>query len=396
MKLTPTAEVESRISNFQQKLVEQAVDGALVLVSSDLFYFTGTMQNSYLFIPASGQPVLMVKKSLTRGQQESPLTHIVAIKNPKQIPEILAAHGYSRFSKIGLELDVLPYNLYQFYQKLFQTSEFVDISPAIKEIRAVKSPYEIEIMRGALAVIDQAFRTVPSFLREGMSELELAALFEAELRKRGYSGPCRMRAFSQEFFFGTVCSGGSGFYPNYFDGPVGGQGPSVAQPQGAGWKRINRNEVVYIDYTSIINGYTGDQTRIFCIGELSPKLVKAYEDALLIEAAVIKSIKPGTPAEEPYLLAIKLAAELGYQDNFMGYKADQVKFIGHGIGLELDEWPVLAKGMKTPIMPGMTFALEPKFVFPEEGAIGTENSFVMTETGPQYLSITPQVITYVK
>lgn len=289
----------------------------------------------------------------------------------------------------------MPYNIYKSYQKIFPNAQFQDCSAAIKEVRAVKSAYEIKLMRGALAVIDQAFQTVPAYLREGMTELELAALFEAELRKRGYAGPCMMRAFAQDFFFGTVCTGASGFYPNFFDGPVGGQGPSAAQPAGAGWKKINRNEVVYIDYTAIVNGYTGDQTRIFCIGELSPKLVKAYEDALFIEAEIVKSIKPGTPAEEPYLLAVKLAAEMGYKDHFMGYKEDQVKFVGHGIGIELDEWPVLAKGIKQPIMPGMTFALEPKFVFPE-GAIGTENSFVMTEAGPQYLSITPQVITYVK
>ncbi|MBP2636593.1 MAG: peptidase [Firmicutes bacterium] len=395
MEVTPITEIQSRIFKFQQKLAEQATDGAIVLLQSDLFYFAGTVQNSYLFIPADGQPVLMVKKSLTRGQQESPLKNIVAISSPKQIPEILAGYGYTSIGKIGMELDVLPVNLYNSYKKIFLEAAFVDISPAIKEIRAVKSAYEIEIMRGALAVIDAAFKAVPSFLREGMTELELAALFEAEMRKRGFAGPSKMRAFNQDFFLGNVCTGGSGFYPNYFDGPVGGQGASIAQPQGAGWKKINRNEVIYMDYTSIVKGYTGDQTRIFCIGELSPKLVKAYEDALFIEAEIVKSIKPGTPAEEPYLLAMKLATELGYQDNFMGYKQDQVKFIGHGIGLELDELPVLAKGLKMPIVPGMTFALEPKFVF-AEGAIGTENSFVMTENGPEYLSITPQVITYVK
>ncbi len=394
MELTPVSEIQYRTRNFQQKLVEQAVDGAVILLQSDIFYFTGTVQNSYLFIPASGEPVLMVKKSITRGQQESPLKNVVAIKNPKQIPEILAAYGYKGFSKIGLELDVLPFNIYKSYENIFPNTEFVDCSPAIKETRAIKSSYETDLLRSALAVSDQAFLAVPSFLREGMSELELAALFEAEMRKRGFAGPSKMRAFNQDFYLGNICTGGSGFYPNYFDGPVGGQGASVAQPQGAGWKKINRNEVIYIDYTCIVRGYTGDQTRIFCIGELPAKLVKAFDDAVLIETEIVKSIKPGTLAEEPYLLALKLAAELGYQDNFMGYKQDQVKFIGHGIGLELDEWPILAKGMKTPIMPGMTFALEPKFVFPE-GAIGTENSFVMTETGPQRLNTAPEIITYI-
>ncbi|MEN6566587.1 MAG: Xaa-Pro peptidase family protein [Veillonellales bacterium] len=384
-----------RTGKLQQKIIEQGLDGALIFLNSDLFYFTGTVQTSFLYIPAAGEPVLMVKKGLRRGSEESRLKNIVSIHSPKKIPEALAGFGFTDLSKIGLELDVLPVNLYKLYRKIFPQAELSDISPAIKAIRAIKSPYEIELLKQALVVSDQAFSTVPSLLREGMTEIELAALFEAELRKRGFAGCCKMRAFNQEFLFGDICTGSSGFYPSYFDGPVGGTGVSVSHPKGAGWKRINRNEVVYIDYTSIIEGYTGDQTRIFCIGELSPRMVKAFEAALQIEAAVLKAMKPGTLAEEPYLLALNLAEELGYKDYFMGYKDDQVKFLGHGLGLELDEWPIFAKGFKLPIVPGMTFALEPKFVFPE-GAIGTENSFVMTETGPEYLSITPEVITYLK
>lgn len=393
MNFTPKSEIENRISNFQQKL--NRLDGAIIVLNSDMFYFTGTVQNAYLYIPACGDPVLMVRRSLRRAQEESSLKNIVPIKHPREIPEILSAFGYVNQTRVGLELDVLPVNIFTTYQKIFPGVEFSDISPAVKEIRAVKSSYEIELLRDALRVIDKAFAAVPAFLQAGMSEIELAALFEAELRKRGYAGGCKMRAFNQDFFYGNICTGNSGGYANYFDGPVGGAGVAASHPQGAGWKRINRNEVVYIDYTCIIDGYTGDQTRVFCMGELASRLVKAFDDALLIQAEIIKNIKPGTPAEEPYLLAVKMAEELGYKDNFMGYQADQVKFIGHGIGLELDESPILAKGIKTPIVPGMTFALEPKFVFPE-GAIGTENSFVMTEKGPEYLSITPEMITFLK
>jgi Xaa-Pro aminopeptidase len=393
MNYTPKAELEIRTQQFQEKLAKQELDGAIILLNSDLFYFTGTVQNSFLYIPASGEPVLMVKKSLQRGREESPFKNIVPIKHPREIPGILAAFGHTTLKNIGLELDVLPFNLYQTYKKIFLQAEFNDISPIIKEIRGIKSPYEVDLIRNALCVADQAFSAVPSFLREGMPEIEVAALFEAELRRRGYSGCCKMRSFNQEFFYGNVCSGSSGFYPSYFDGPVGGSGVAVSNPQGAGWKEIRRNEAIYIDYTCIIQGYTGDQSRIFCIGELTPRMEKAFTDAVRIQEEVVKGIRPGTPAEEPYLLALKLAAEMGYKDHFMGYKENQVKFLGHGIGLELDEWPILAKGVKTPIQPGMTFAIEPKFVFPE-GAIGTENSFVMTEDGPENLSITPEVITY--
>lgn len=395
MQYTPESEINKRISGFQKKLGEQDIDGAVILLNSDLFYFTGTVQNSFLYIPVVGEPVLMVKRSLRRGKDESPLKNIVPIKSPKQIPEILSSFGYTAFKKIGFELDVLPFNLYKTYKSIFPDAELVDITNFIKELKSVKSPYEIDLLRDALKVEDEAFREVPSFLHEGMTEIELAALFEAELRKRGYSGCCKTRAFNQEYFYGNVCTGESGFYPSYFDGPVGGSGVSFSHPTGAGWKKVNRNEVVYIDYTCVVNGYTGDQTRVFCMGELSPKMVKAFEDTVTIEKEVLKAMKPGMLLEEPYLLSLKLAEEMGYKDNFMGYKEDRVKFLGHGIGLELDEWPIFAKGFKMPLVPGMTFALEPKFIFPE-GCIGTENSFVMTENGPESLSITPEEITYLK
>lgn len=394
MKYTPKLEIYTRISCFQKKLIEQEIDGSIILLNSDMFYFTGTVQSSFLYIPATGEPVLMVKRGLERALEESSLKNIVPIKSVKQLPEILHEFGYNIIGKIGMELDVVPFNIYKTYKKIFTQTEFYDISYLIKEIRAVKSPYEIELLRNSIHVIDEAFLSVPSFLKEGMSEIELAALFEAEMRKRGYSGCCRMRAFNQEFFYGNVCTGKSGFYPSFFDGPVGGAGVSISHPQGAGWKKINRDEVIYIDYTCIIEGYSGDQTRIFCMGELTSKMEKAFEAAVLIQSEVVKAMKPGISAEEPYLIALNLAKEMGYKDNFMGYKNNRVKFLGHGIGLELDEWPILAKGFEMPIVPGMTFAMEPKFVFPE-GAIGIENSFVMTEKGPERISGIPDIITYV-
>lgn len=395
MNCTPKTEIDNRISCFQRKLMSKGLDGAIIILNSDMFYFTGTVQNSFLYIPADNEPILMVKRSLRRGLDESPLKNIVPIATPKQIPEILSGFGHTSFKKIGLELDVMPFNIYKMYKQIFTDVELVDISNSVKELRAVKSTYEKGLLKNALSVIDKAFLEVPSFLHEGMLEIELAALFEAAMRRRGYSGCCRMRAFNQEFFYGNVCSGDSGYYSGFFDGPVGGSGVCVSHPQGAGWKRIGRDENIYIDYTCIISGYAGDQTRQFCLGELTPKMVKAYEDALLIQGEIVKAIKVGTPAEEPYFMALKLADQMGYKDNFMGYKEDKVKFVGHGIGLELDEWPVIAKGFKMPIMPGMAFALEPKFVFPE-GVIGTENSFIMTEGGPEKISITPEVITYLK
>jgi Xaa-Pro aminopeptidase len=296
MKLTPKSEIEMRIGKLQKKLAEEKLDGTIIVLNSDMFYFTGTVQNSYLYVPVSGEPVLMIKKSLRRGRNESPLKNIVPFNSPKEITGILAEFNYTSFNKLAMELDVLPLNLFRTFEKIFPETEFSDISPAIKKIRAIKSPYEIELLRDALKVMDKAHSAVPSFIKEGMLEIELAALFEAEMRKRGYSGCCKMRAFNQDFFFGNTCTGNSGVFPSFFDGPVGGPGVAVTHPHGAGWKKVNRNEVVFIDYTCVIHGYTGDQTRIFCIGELTPEMVKGFEDTLFIQSEIIKAIKPGTPA----------------------------------------------------------------------------------------------------
>lgn len=394
MILTPKKEINARIKNFQKELAAKEFDGAVIILNSDLFYLTGTVQNAHLFVPAQGEPVMAIRKSLNRGREESPLPNIVPMKSPKELPGILASFGYNKLDKIGMELDVLPVNSYGNYRKMFPDADITDVTPLIKQVRSIKSPFEIDQLREAGRVIDSAYREVPRVLREGMTEVELSSLFEAALRRGGLAGSSKMRAFNQDYFIGNVCSGRSGVYPSYFDGPVGGSGMTPAYPQGAGTKLINRNEVVYIDYTCVINGYTIDQTRIFCMGKLDPKLENAFKAALQINEELVKFMQPGMPWEDAYYLAVKMAEDMGYKDIFMGYKDDKVRFVGHGIGLELDELPVFAPGLKNPLKPGMTFALEPKFVFPE-GAVGIENSFVMTDKGPEYLSITPLDITYV-
>ena len=385
MLYTPKSEVDARIQLFQTTLDQMGIDGALIIHHTNLFYLSGTSQSAHLFIPRSGQPILMVRKSFVRARQESPLAEIVDVKSIKAIPELLAEKGYS-LDAIGLELDVIPYNTWQLYKKIFKDTHFSDISEALKRIRTIKSPFEIDLLQRACGVLDQVFAEVPTMVREGMTEIELASLFEAGMRRRGYGGCSKMRAFNQDFFMGNVTTGSSGAAPTYFDGPVGGCGLTPANnPHGAGWKTIGRGEVIYIDYTCVINGYTADGARMFVIGDVSPQLRQAHAAALKIQEALVAMIKPGLLCEEVYARSVELAAELGLEEHFMGIGNDRVRFIGHGVGLELDEYPIFAKGVKMPLAVGMTFALEPKFVF-VEGAIGTENTFVLTEEGPRALT----------
>jgi len=392
MKYTPRSEIESRIQRLQREIAELELDGTIITYHPDLFYFSGTSQNAHLFIPRRGEPLLMVKKSYTRARHESPIEDIVELPSLKKMPGMIEKAGYTDLGRLGFELDVIPYNTCLLYRKIFSGSEILDVSGAIKNVRLIKSPYEIELLREACSVIDEVYEDVPDWLREGMTEIELASLFEAGMRRRGYGGCCKMRAFNQDFFLGNVVSGTSGAVATYFDGPVGGSGLTPANnPHGAGWKKIKRDEIIYIDYTCVVNGYTADEARMFVIGRLPDKLTEAYRAALEIQREMVDLAKPGVECGVIYERAVGLADELGFGENFMGMGNERVRFVGHGVGLELDEMPVFARGVRMRLAPGMTFALEPKFVFPE-GAIGIENTFAMQEDGAEVLTLANEEI----
>ncbi|MHB8170514.1 MAG: M24 family metallopeptidase [Thermincolia bacterium] len=387
MKYTPATEINRRITKLQEFMQVQGMDGAIIVQNADLYYYSGTMQSSYLFIPAEGKPLLMVRRIFQRAREESPLENIQPLTSSKKLPELLAAVGFSGFKKLGFELDVLPYNNVGFFQQLFPGVELADISPVIRKQRAVKSPYEIEILKRVGQIHYEVFRRVPELLEEGIAEVELAGKIEAVARALGHQGFIRLRGFNQELFYGCCVSGADAAVAGFFDGPVSGQGLSPAYPQSGGQKRIARGEPVILDYLGVVDGYIVDQTRIFSLGPVSDKLRQAHRQALEIQQAMVDMAKPGTPCGQLHHLALDMAEKFGLADHFQGYRETQVKFVGHGVGLELDEMPVIAKGVQTLLEPGMVFALEPKFVFPGEGVVGIENTFVVTPHGLQRLTL---------
>lgn len=395
MEYTPESEITGRIKAVQREIGKTDLDGLLVIHHTNLFYYSGTSQKSHLFIPASGPPLLLVRKSYDRALKESPIGRILPLDSLKEIPGLINENCGTDLSSIGLELDVIPYNTYEFYAgKIFPDVSLVDASPIFKRMRLIKSEYEIDRIRNACHILDAAFAKVKDFLREGMAEVELAALFEAQLRKNGYSGVCKMRAFNQDFMYGNIVSGGNAVRSSYFDGPINGAGVTPANnPHGAGWKKINRDESIYIDYTCVINGYTADAERIFVMGRLDEALFRAHKVALAIQDEIVRFIRPGVSGAAVWNLAERIAAEEGLGRHFMGMDADRVAFVGHGVGLELDEWPVFAPGVDLQLKEGMTFALEPKFVF-EQGAVGIENTFVVQKQGCENLNRFDEEIQY--
>ena len=292
----PASELTSRTLKLQNLLKKSKIDGVLLLQSADLVYFTGTYQSGYLYIADEGEPLFMVRRSVKQAREHSALKRIVPLESPKLLGETLKKEGYKTPGyktplRLGLELDVLPAGQYLRLQKTFHDSELVDCSKIIKQVRAVKSGYELNLIKKTAAMMDQVFAAIPAMLKVGMTELALAAGIESLARQKGHQGLVRTRGFNMsDFHFGCVLSGEHGGVASFFDGPLGGPGLSPAFPFGVGQRTLARNEPVIVDYVGVIAGYLVDMTRVFVIGDLPAHLKQAHQVALQIQNALVKKL----------------------------------------------------------------------------------------------------------
>lgn len=387
MPSTPKVELDSRIARLQVRMQQEQLEAAFILQNADLFYFTGTLQEAFLCIPAQGDPIFLVKRSYERARMESALDRILPYQMLKEIPGLLRAEGFSRFSRVGLEFDVLPVLNYTRLCKLFPFTSFTDASHLVRAVRAVKSAYEVEKIRKAAEITDLMARRLKEVVKEGVAEIELAAELEYVARKAGHQGVTRFRRFNQEVFFGHLLAGQSGAVPSFLESASGGWGPNPAIGAGSSWKKIQAGEPILLDYVGTFEGYLADQARTYSIGPLPQELVEAYEATLMIREEIMRHLKPGVRSEQVYEAAVALAKKLGYGDSFMNYGKARVAYVGHGVGLELDEYPFLARGFEMPLETGMTVAVEPKVAL-GHGMVGVEDTFLITEADPEPLTFT--------
>ncbi len=384
-RLTPRDEVERRLAALQDTLAERELDAALILQNADLYYYSGTVQQSFLYVPVAGAATLFARKIVERARLESPLDDIVALGAVRDLPGAIAERYGGLPQRIGLELDVLPVTQCRRLEALFPDATFADIGPAIVRLRALKSPWEIDRISAAAALADEVFRLAPGLLEEGLTEAAFAGRVEAEARRLGHEGVIRMRGFNQEMFYGQLLSGTSGAAATFLDTPLGGTGLSPAIAQGVSFKPIRRGDHVVFDFVAVREGYIADFTRILVLGRLPRELARAYDAALRVQEVVRITAEPGVTCAAVWTAAEAAAEEQGYAAGFMGCGEGKVRFVGHGVGLELDELPVLTRS-ELELAEGMVFALEPKFVLPGLGAIGVENTWHVTAAGIEALT----------
>lgn len=394
-RFIPVAELETRLKGLQQILSDQDLCGALIVQKADLFYYSGTTQQGWLYVPVMGDPVFMVFKDLERARVESGLEQILSLISPKKIPDILTGLGISLPEKLGLELDVMPANQYLMFSQIFSGTQIIDISTLIRLQRAVKSEFEINCVRKASVLADRVAAKVPELLREGMTEVELAGMLEAHARKLGHQGLIRMRMWDNYLFYGHIMCGAGAAVPGAFASPTGGAGLNPNVGQGPSFAPIKSNEPILVDYVFALDGYLSDHTRIFSLGEVSRELQQAHTAMLELQEAVKQQALPGAITGDVYESMMTMARDKGYADGFMGAAEPKIRFTGHGLGIELDEFPFIAKGQTLPLEAGMLIALEPKVILPGQGVVGIENTLLVTETGLESLTIYPDTITVV-
>jgi Xaa-Pro dipeptidase len=384
--LTPAEEIRGRIGKLQGKLREEGLDAAVVVQNADLFYFTGSIQQGMLVVPAEGEPTYFVRRVHERAVEESPLPAVIKIHGPKDVSAHFRERGVV-FGKVGFEMDVLPVTSFERFRQAFPGARAEDVSGPIRELRSVKSPFEAAALRECGRKLSALLAGARERIRPGITEISLQASLQAEAIAGGHTGVTRMRAFNQELGLGCVLSGQDAAVPSFGDVPTAGRGLGPYVPAGHGHRAIGRNEPVIIDLIWAQDGYLTDMARTYSIGAMPAKMEEAYALSVEVMHSIEAGIRPGAVAGDLYEEGLSVAGRSRFACNFMGAPGYNTKFIGHGVGIEVDELPFIAKGMRTVLTPGMAFTLEPKFVFPGEGAVGIENTYLVTPEGHEKLTV---------
>jgi Xaa-Pro aminopeptidase len=377
----PAAELNSRMKRFREQMDRSSPGWGLAAVLSKLnqYYFTGTMQDGVLMIPRDDDAVFWVRRSYERAVEESGFP-IIRPMNTFRDP---AAVMKNLPETVYCEKDIIPLGILQRFTRYFPFKEIEAADPHLSRVRAVKSPYELDLMRQSGKIHQRVLEElVPGLLREGMSELEFFCDLYTTFVREGFQGIIRWGAYGAESILGHVSFGESSIYPTSMNSPSGAYGMSPAVPiNGSRHRRLNWGDLVFIDTGCGVEGYHTDKTMTYIFGGPVPvEALEAHKQCVEIMDRVAGMLKPGAIPAEIYS-EIMSSLSPAFLENFMGFGKRTVKFLGHGIGLTIDESPVIANGFSEPITEGMAFAVEPKKGIPGFGLVGTENTYLVTPQG---------------
>lgn len=380
-------ELKQRRDKIRSLMAQQGIDAALITCNVNLIYTYGRVVSGYLYLPLHAPARLFIKRpNNVTGEYVHP------IRKPEQLPELLMECGLSIPSKLMLEGDELTFTEYNRLAACFPQTEVVPCGTSlIRKARSIKTDMEIEMFRRSGIAHAKAYEQIPSVYQPGMTDRQLSVEIERLMRLEGGLGIFRTFGQSMEIFMGSLLAGDNAMNPSPYDFALGGRGLDPSLPIGVDGSFLQPGQSFMVDMGGNFYGYMGDMSRVFSIGRLPEKAYAAHQTCLEIQEAVAEKAKPGVVCEDLYNIAIDMVTKAGFADYFMG-TTQKAKFIGHGIGLEINEMPVLAPRMKQELEPGMVFALEPKIVLPGIGPVGIENSWAVTAEGVEKLTLCKEEI----
>lgn len=380
-------ELKLRRDKIRALMAQQGIDAALITCNVNLIYTYGRVVSGYLYLPLNAPARLFIKRpNDIEGE------HIHPIRKPEQITGLLKECGLPLPVKLMLEGDELPFTEYNRLAACFPETEVVSCGTAlIRQARSIKTPIEIEMFRRSGIAHAKAYEQIPSVYQPGMTDRQLSVEIERLMRLEGCLGIFRVFGQSMEIFMGSLLAGDNAAVPSPYDFALGGKGLDPSLPGGVSGTLLQAGQCFMVDMGGNFYGYMGDMSRVFSIGKLPEQAYAAHQTCLETQEEIVAMAKPGTVCEDMYNKAIEIVTKSGFADYFMGVD-QKAKFIGHGIGLEINEMPVLAPRMKQELEPGMVFALEPKIVLPGIGPVGIENSWAVTTDGLEKLTLCKEEI----
>ncbi|MCM1522013.1 MAG: Xaa-Pro peptidase family protein [Muribaculaceae bacterium] len=383
LMLWPHDEFELRLSKIRAEMGLEGIDALLISDNANKYYLTGRVYAGFAWIPIKGMPIFFVRRPV---QLEG--DGVVYIRKPEEMAQTI---GLNVPKRLGYELDIVPYSSIERLAGIFPQSEMANASTLMRRVRAVKTPLAIELIRRSGEKHVHVYSRIPHLYVPGMSDIELQVEIERLSRLEGCLGQFRISGDSMELYMGNLLVGENADAPSPYDFAMGGAGMDPSLPVGADGTIIKPGMTVMVDMNGNFDGYMTDMTRVFALGDIEPLAAKAHKCSIDIHRALCDMMKPGAEAKELWRVADEMVEAEGLKPYYMGHR-QHAGFIGHGVGIEINELPVIAPRSRDIIESGNVIALEPKFVIPHVGAVGIENTYVVKEDGVECLTPAPEEI----
>lgn len=375
LQLLSPDEVALRAGKIASQMQGAGIGAILINDNANLFYITGRVFCGYVLVLPDASLRYFVKRPVHLEGDD-----ITYIRKPEDMASAIAAHvGGS--TALGFMGDDISWSLCERLRAICPGLSVVNASGILRKARAVKTPVEIQAIRESGILLSEVYQKVPAMYYEGMTDIELQIQIERELRLKGCLGIFRTSGDGLELFMGNVLTGANADSPSPYDFAMGGRGMHPSLPVGADGTLICPSQPVMVDMNGNANGYLADMTRCYIAGKVPSEVEKAHSVSREICREVSQAARPGVETKFLYELALKMATDAGLEENFMGHR-QHAGFVGHGIGITVNEPPVLAPRSRDILAAGNTIAVEPKFVLPGFGAIGIENSYIIESDGP--------------